>query len=66
MRYILGVVGTKVYDLEKKESVYGVQIDVGQEVYDWLRNHDVEISEKGETIFVQNKIKYVDLGISSS
>jgi hypothetical protein len=62
MNYILGVLGSEEKD-ESGKLVYGMQIEITQEVYDWLDNHDIEYTEKREKIFLCNNLKYIDLGV---
>jgi len=62
MNYILGVLGSEEKD-ESGNLIYGMQIEVTQEVYDWLDNHDIEYTAKREKIFLCNNLKYIDLGV---
>jgi len=61
MNYILGVLGSEDKD-ESGKLVYKIQIEISQEVYDWLDNHDIEYTATREKIFLCNNLKYIDLG----
>lgn len=63
MKYILGVESSLSYNLEAGKKEYTTKLLVSQDVLDWLNNHDTEISEKGERIYIMNKIRYVFIGI---
>jgi hypothetical protein len=62
MKYILGVLGSKIYDIDKKTEDYGLKLEVTEDVYNWLDNHDTEYTEERERVFIVNNLRYVDLG----
>lgn len=62
MRYLLGVKGSKYYDLDKKKEDYSVKIVVSEEIYDFMNNHDVICEKDGRKVFKYNNIEYIDLG----
>ena len=65
MNYILGIEGNGlIYNLDKKKEEYRTQIAVSEDVFNWLNNHDVEITAKGERVFIMNKVRYIYLGIN--
>ena len=64
MKYILGIEGNGlVYNLDKNIQEYRTQVIVSDDVFNWLNNHDIEITGQGQKIFIVNKIRYIYLGI---
>ena len=64
MKHILGIEGEGlIYNLDTKMQEYKSKIIVSKDVFDWLSNHDIEITAQGQKIFIVNKIRYIYLGI---
>jgi len=63
MKYILGVYGKTAYNLYSHQHEYTTKILVSQDVLDFLNNHDIEITSKGERLYIMNNVKYIYLGI---
>ena len=63
MKHVLGVVGTESYNFSVGKKEYMHKKIVDESVYEWLMNHDIEITAKGERTFKYNNVTYVDLGI---
>jgi hypothetical protein len=64
MKHILAIEGDLIYNLDTGLQEYKTKIVVSEDVFNWLNNHDVEITQKGEKIFIMNKIRYVYLGLN--
>ena len=65
MKHVLGIEGDGlIYNLDTKQKEYKTKIVVSEDVFNWVNNNDKEITKKNEKIFVQNKIRYVYLGIN--
>lgn len=63
MKHLLGIMGSRYYDLDKKEHDY-VKIEVSEDILNFLNQHDLCIDEKGRKIFIYNAVRYVYLGIN--
>jgi len=62
-RYVLGVIGSLAYDVDKKIHDYAIKIVIDESVYNWLNQHDIEVDSDGGRTFICNAIKYKDLGL---
>lgn len=67
MKYILGVVDSKIYNLETGRYEYSIRFEISEDVLKWLEIHDVEYTEEEYTedrnkVFICNAIKYELLG----
>jgi hypothetical protein len=62
MKYLLGIQASKALNIESGKVECMDKIVVGEEVYNWLMNHDVSIDEKRHRYFVYNRVVYEDLG----
>ena len=61
-KYVLGVVGSEIYNSDTEEEDFSQKLVIHAEVYDWLMQHDIQIHSDRKRIFVCNKVMYVDLG----
>ena len=61
MKHILGY-GPKAYNLDLKRTTYMREIEISDEVLDWLNMHDTKKSPEGGDIFVVNALEYEYLG----
>jgi len=62
MNHLLGVESTLMMNTDTQKVDYVLQIEITQDVYDWLDNHDIEYTEEREKVFLVNNIRYVYLG----
>lgn len=63
MRHILGIVGSKAYNISTREEDYMIKQYVSQDIIDWLNNHDIKIDDRGRKIYVCNQVEYIYLGV---
>lgn len=63
MNHLLGIMGSRYYDLDKKQHDYE-KIEVSEDVLNFLNQHDLCIDEKGRKIFIYNSVRYIYLGIN--
>lgn len=61
--YLLGVEGSKSFDLIRQEQSYLMKLEISEDVRNWLLMHDVEVQSNGSRVFICNKVRYVDLGL---
>lgn len=65
MKHILGVLGSEAFNLGKLRVDYTVKIEIGEEVFDWLENHDVTwtmLHGNKVKLYIYNDLKYAYLG----
>jgi hypothetical protein len=65
MKHILGVLGSEAFNLDLLKTDYTVKIEIEEEVYNWLENHDViwTVLHGNQTkVYVCNDLKYAYLG----
>ena len=63
MKHVLAVYANKAYNLDSKQEEYTTKIIVSQDVIDFLDIHDIEMTSKGERLYIMNNMKYIYLGI---
>ncbi len=61
-KHLLGVIASKAYNMETEKEEYMEQMEVSQDVLDWLSQHDIKMSPEGHSIFVCNAVEYSYLG----
>lgn len=61
MKHKLGLKNTMAIEIDTKKKVYA-EIEVSDEIIQWLDAHDKKMTKDGETVFIVNKLKYVYLG----
>lgn len=65
MKFILAIEGEDlIYNLSTKQYEHNTKITISEDVYNWLSNHDTEITAKGQKIFIVNKVRYIYLGVT--
>ena len=62
MNYILGVVGSKTYNLETCRYEYSIRLEISEDVLNWLEIHDMEYTADRNKVFICNAVKYELLG----
>lgn len=65
MKHILGVLGSEAFNLDTLETECTVKIEIGEEVFNWLENHDVMWTMLYGTktkVYIYNNLKYAYMG----
>ena len=62
MKYILGVIGSKTYNIDTNRYEYSIRLEISEDVLKWLEMHDVEYTENRNKVFICNAVKYELLG----
>ena len=62
MKHILGIVGSKAFNLSEGREDYMTKLEVSDDIIEWLESHDIEIDEFGGKVYICNKVKYAYLG----
>jgi len=63
LKHILGVVGSKSYNLDTKTEDYTMKLVVDSSVIKWLELHDIEYTKDRRKVYIVNNIKYINLGV---
>ncbi len=61
MKHRLGLKSTAAIDMNTNQKVYR-ELEISDEILQWLDAHDKKIDKEGNTVFIVNKLKYVYLG----
>tara|TARA_R110000850_G_scaffold241454_3_gene366018 strand:- start:51 stop:572 length:522 start_codon:yes stop_codon:yes gene_type:complete len=62
MKHILEVLGSIVYNVSTHREECTTQLEVSEDVINWLEMHDVKIDAQGRKIYVCNQVEYRYLG----
>ena len=62
MTHILAVQESLTYNIETQREEYTQQLEVTEDIIEWLDAHDISYTSKTEKVYICNNIRYIYMG----